>query len=207
MFCGTRKHQHIFYFIRFKIKCDRPIVCYSTTSHNKEVIDDRDHYTNSIAILHEVVLVWGRRVRYGIVLHLRLLRLELCTTPETFSGCKCSEIDRFSATTRTDKWVGEEEYYNPPLLERHCTLGCWDLSPCGFSRLLCGRCSTSTFHNRTWIYLLWVIFNNFDFLSHHANFLSKKRSVKYIWTPRSRKFASSPWKQTAEYVQRVLGKT
>ena len=54
-------------------------------------------------------------------------------------------------------------YYNPPLLERHCTLGCWELSPCGSSRLLCGRCSTSTFHNRTWIYLLWVIFNNFDF--------------------------------------------
>ena len=108
---------------------------------------------------------------------------------------------RSSGYTRTDKnkWVGEEEYYyNPPLLEIHCTLGCWDLSPCGFSRLLCGRCSTSTFHNRTWIYLLWVVFNNFDFLSHHANFLSKKRSVKYIWTPRSRKFASSPWKQTAE---------
>ena len=95
-------------------------------------------------------------------------------------------------------------YYNPPLLERHCTLGCWDLSPCGVSRLLCRRrCSTSTFHNHTWIYPLWVIFNNVDFLSHHANFLSKKRSVKYIWTPRSRKFANSPWKQTAEYVQRV----
>ena len=102
-------------------------------------------------------------------------------------------------TWTLNKWVGEDEYfYNPPLLERHCTLGCWDLSPCGVSRLLCGRCSTSMFHNRTWIYPLWVIFNNVDFLSHHANFLSKKRSVKYIWTPRSRKFASSPWKQTAE---------
>ena len=32
--------------------------------------------------------MWGRRVRYGIVLLLRLLRLELCMTPETFIGCK-----------------------------------------------------------------------------------------------------------------------
>ena len=59
--------------------------------------------------------MWGRRGRYGIVLHLRLLRLELCTTPDTFYKLQMQwdEIDRCSATTRTDmnKWVGEEEYY------------------------------------------------------------------------------------------------
>ena len=88
MFCGTRKHHYIFYFFRFRIKCDRPIICYSPTSHSNFFLMTFDHYTNSIAIWHEVVLVWGRRVRYGIVLHLRLQRLELCTTPETFTGCK-----------------------------------------------------------------------------------------------------------------------
>ena len=31
--------------------------------------------------------------------------------------------------------------------------------------------------------------------SHHANFLSRNRSVKYIWTPSSRKFVSSPGKK------------